>query len=53
MLVEEKTNNIYVLEVNTIPGMTETSLYPEAAKAFGIDFPDLIDSFIKAALKDI
>lgn len=53
MIVEEKTNNIYVLEVNTIPGMTETSLYPEAAKAFGIEFPDLIESFIKATLKDI
>lgn len=53
MIVEENTNHIYVLEVNTIPGMTETSLYPEAAKAFGIDFPELIDSFIKATLKNI
>ncbi len=53
MIVEENTNNIYVLEVNTIPGMTETSLYPEAAKAFGIEFPDLIDNFIKATLKAI
>ncbi|MFN3698826.1 MAG: D-alanine--D-alanine ligase [Dictyoglomus sp.] len=53
MIVEKRTNNIYVLEVNTIPGMTETSLYPEAAKAFGIEFPDLIDSFIKAALKSM
>jgi len=30
-----------VLEVNTIPGMTETSLLPKAAAAAGIDFPDL------------
>ncbi|HOJ93310.1 MAG TPA: D-alanine--D-alanine ligase [Dictyoglomaceae bacterium] len=53
MIVEENTQNIYILEINTIPGMTEVSLYPEAAKAFGIDFPDIIDNFIKATLKSI
>ena len=42
----------YVLEVNTIPGMTETSLVPDAAKAAGIDFVALVeyimyDSFLK------
>ncbi len=31
----------FVLEVNTIPGMTETSLLPEAAAAAGIAYPDL------------
>jgi D-alanine-D-alanine ligase len=31
----------YVLEANTIPGMTETSLLPKAAAAAGIDFPTL------------
>ncbi len=31
----------FVLEVNTIPGMTETSLLPEAAAAAGIPYPDL------------
>jgi D-alanine-D-alanine ligase len=30
-----------VLEVNTIPGMTQTSLLPKAAKVTGIDFPNL------------
>jgi len=30
-----------ILEVNTVPGMTETSLLPKAARAAGIDFPDL------------
>jgi len=34
-------NNPYVLEANTIPGMTETSLLPKAAAAFGILFGDL------------
>ena len=31
----------YVLEINTIPGLTHKSLLPKAAKASGIDFPDL------------
>ena len=31
----------YVLEVNSIPGLTETSLLPKAAKAAGIDFAHL------------
>jgi D-alanine-D-alanine ligase len=31
----------YVLEINTIPGMTEASLLPEAAAAAGISYPDL------------
>lgn len=36
----------YVLEINTIPGMTETSLLPQAAKAGGISFPKLLDLII-------
>ncbi len=39
----------YVLELNTIPGFTETSLLPKAAKAVGIDFPELCDRIISMA----
>src|SRR5207249_4936457 len=35
------TGEPFVLEANTIPGMTETSLLPEAAAAAGISYPDL------------
>ncbi|KKW47694.1 MAG: D-alanine-D-alanine ligase [Parcubacteria group bacterium GW2011_GWA1_60_11] len=42
---------IYVLEINTIPGMTPTSLLPQAAKAAGISFPELLDRIISAALR--
>jgi D-alanine-D-alanine ligase len=42
---------VYLLEVNTIPGMTSTSLLPEAAKAAGIDFPDLCDRLVVLALE--
>lgn len=52
MIVENETEKIYVLEVNTIPGMTATSLYPEACKAYGIDFPELLHLLIEKALKD-
>lgn len=37
----EKSGNAYCLEVNTIPGMTATSLLPKAAAAIGIGFPEL------------
>lgn len=40
----------YVLEVNTIPGMTETSLLPDAARAANIDFPDLVELIINYGL---
>lgn len=40
----------FLLEVNTIPGMTGTSLFPEAAKAAGIDFPDLVERLVLQAV---
>jgi len=40
-----------VLEINTIPGMTETSLLPKAAGAVGIDFPTLCDRIAQLSLK--
>lgn len=42
----------YCLEVNTLPGMTSTSLLPKAAKAVGIGFDELVDRIIKNALTD-
>ncbi|MBI5076159.1 MAG: D-alanine--D-alanine ligase [Nitrospirae bacterium] len=41
-LIIDKHRNPYVLEVNTIPGMTETSLLPKIAKNAGLEFPELI-----------
>ncbi len=45
-----KAGKPYILEVNTSPGMTETSLYPDAARAAGIEFPELVDRLVKLAL---
>ncbi|HEX4103943.1 MAG TPA: D-alanine--D-alanine ligase [Candidatus Paceibacterota bacterium] len=44
-------NKFYILETNTIPGMTETSLLPQAAKVAGIDFPSLLDLMIAGELR--
>lgn len=49
---EGNQNEVYVLEVNTIPGMTETSLVPDAARAAGIEFPELVDMLIGFALEN-
>ena len=43
-------NELYCLEVNTLPGMTATSLVPKAAKAVGISFEELIKRIIQKAL---
>lgn len=40
---------MYILEVNTIPGMTETSLLPKAALACGISFNDLCERLLQMA----
>ncbi len=42
----------YLLEVNTLPGMTATSLLPEIARGVGISFPDLVEEIVRLALDD-
>ncbi|MFZ5591446.1 MAG: D-alanine--D-alanine ligase [Bacillota bacterium] len=44
-----KDNRPYILEVNTIPGMTETSLVPDAARAAGMEFADLVEKLAISA----
>ena len=39
----------YVIEVNSVPGMTETSLVPDAGRAMGIEFPELCERILKMA----
>ena len=46
-----KEEEIYVLEVNTIPGFTERSLLPKAATAANISFSELCNSIVNAACK--
>ena len=50
-LIVDQEGSPYILEINTLPGMTGTSLVPDAAKAAGIKFPELLDLFVKMALE--
>ena len=43
-------DEVYFLEVNTLPGMTPTSLVPQEAAQVGISFEDLCESIVKDAL---
>ena len=44
--------NLYLLETNTIPGMTPTSLLPQAAAEYGLNFTELIDHLLQLALQE-
>jgi D-alanine-D-alanine ligase len=50
MIIRDK--DIYLLETNTIPGMTENSLFPLAAKAAGLSLSALLDKMINLSLTD-
>ena len=47
----DKNGKVYMLELNTLPGLTEESLYPKAASAAGLEFPQLLDHLLALALK--
>lgn len=49
--IVDENDNPYVIEINTIPGMTETSLVPDSARYIGVEFPQLVDRIVKLALK--
>ncbi len=50
-MIMDKKNIVYVLEANTLPGMTSESLLPRSAKAFGLDFNKLISELIRIGAK--
>lgn len=47
---EQGVDGIYLLEVNTQPGMTPLSLVPEQARAIGMSYDDLVEAIVKEAL---
>jgi D-alanine-D-alanine ligase len=49
IMIDEKTHQPYMLEINTLPGFTSKSLLPEAAGHAGIKFPQLVDRLVKRA----
>jgi D-alanine-D-alanine ligase len=50
LMLETATDDLYVLEANPIPGLTETSLLPLAAEAAGISFDELVDRVLAAVV---
>jgi D-alanine-D-alanine ligase len=47
-MMDAASCELYVLEVNPIPGLTETSLLPQAAEAAGISFDGLVERVLAA-----
>ncbi|MBQ9182197.1 MAG: D-alanine--D-alanine ligase [Neisseriaceae bacterium] len=47
--LKDENDNLYLLEVNTVPGMTSHSLVPKAAKQVGVDFADLCVEILRYA----
>jgi D-alanine-D-alanine ligase len=50
LMLETATESLHVLELNPIPGLTETSLLPQAADAAGIGFTELIERILSAVV---
>jgi D-alanine-D-alanine ligase len=49
MMLEEDSDRLWVLETNVVPGLTETSLLPQAADAAGIEFDQLVERILTSA----
>jgi D-alanine-D-alanine ligase len=50
---QDAVGDFWCLEANSLPGMTATSLLPQAAKAAGIEFPDLLEQICRNAVKSL
>jgi D-alanine--D-alanine ligase len=48
----DKSANMFVLEINTIPGLTDQSLYPKSAAVAGLTMPQLVTKFAKLVRRD-
>jgi len=51
-VMRNEQGNWQLLEVNTVPGMTETSLVPKAAQVHGLNFSELVSKIVELSLSD-
>ncbi|NPA06194.1 MAG: D-alanine--D-alanine ligase [Chloroflexi bacterium] len=51
-LLHRETGELYISEINTIPGFTPISMYPKLWEASGLSYPALLDRLIELALED-
>ena len=49
LMLQADTDALWVLETNVVPGLTETSLLPQAADAAGIEFDELVERILQSA----
>lgn len=49
--IENETNEIYINEINTLPGFTNISMYPKLFGESGIDYKELLDKLVELAVK--
>jgi D-alanine-D-alanine ligase len=50
-LLEQSSGNLYINEINTIPGFTSISMYPKMWEHCGLPYPKLLDRLIELALE--
>ncbi len=50
-MILDENGRIFLLETNTIPGMTKTSLFPQAANVHGLEYGELLDRLIELAIE--
>ena len=50
-LLDKSSGEVWINELNTIPGFTNISMYPKLWQASGIEYPELIDKLIELALE--
>ena len=46
----EATQEVFINEINTLPGFTANSMYPQLWEATGVSFPQLVDQLIQLAI---
>ena len=49
--IQDENNNFQIIEVNTVPGLTQNSLFPKAASFDGVSFADLVVEILSLACK--
>ena len=51
-IMRNSTGEWQILEVNTVPGMTKTSLVPKAANVYGLSFSELVTQILLLSVKE-
>jgi D-alanine-D-alanine ligase len=51
LFLDRESEQVYVNELNTIPGFTSVSMYPKLWEASGLPYPELLDRLIQLALE--